>query len=254
MKFILSILALLLTLPALAAGTVQQSGNVTTGHSVMWTTNGVVQDGGPATAGNLTELGITKNGGLALCINSAPISQPYNELCLGVGTSAAATLSLQNYGGATAQPLRFVINGQSYDFPFTTNGNVVGPNSSTIGHAAVFANTTGTLLSDAGADPDLLILRKVSSGTTDTAATSDATIAWTSTATSTKTETLYSCGSSVSGRKLVIKDAAGTSATYPIVLSPAGGQTIDAQSTYPIYFNSQSVTIQCDGGTNWEIE
>ena len=141
------IAALLISLPAIA-GSITQSGSVTPGHGLSVVTNGVVQDSGAATNGFLTELGITKNGGLAFCINSGPITGPYNELCLGAGTSSAATLSLQNYGGAAAQPLRFIVNGQSYDFPFTTGGNVIGPNSSTVGHIAVFNNSSGTLLKD----------------------------------------------------------------------------------------------------------
>jgi hypothetical protein len=53
--------------------------------------------------------------------------------------------------GASALPLVFEYNGTAYSFPFTANGAVVGPNSSTAGHVAIWNNSAGTLLADGGA-------------------------------------------------------------------------------------------------------
>jgi hypothetical protein len=68
-------------------------------------------------------------------------------------------------------------------------------------------------------------------------------------------QNIYACGSGVSGRVLIIKDEKGNAATYPITITPASG-TIDNAANYVIYFNLQSVTLQCDGtssGTNWIV-
>ena len=109
MKKLLALLCLLLVFPAHAQ--VLQSGNVTPGHAAMWTAPSVIQDAGPATAGNLTELGITKNGGLPLCINTAAITGAYEEFCFTVNSSTGAFFTLQNFGGAAAMPLSATING-----------------------------------------------------------------------------------------------------------------------------------------------
>lgn len=152
MKKILAALVLLVTsaLPAISqnGANVRQSGTVTPNHVPMWTTNGVIQDGGTAAQGFLSSLGVTNNGGPGICINSAPITQPYNRLCLSAATAGAATLSLQALGGATAQNLNFNINGTTYRFPGTGSGDVVGPLSSIDGSIALFNGTTGQLLKD----------------------------------------------------------------------------------------------------------
>lgn len=146
------LLAVMTATPAFAqsGASVRQSGNVTPGHVPMWTTNGVIQDGGTAAQGFLTSLGVTNNSGPGICINSAPITAPYNRLCLSVGTSAAASISLQNLGGATAQRLDFIVNGVTYPFPGRGSGDVLGPGASTVGHVAIWNDTLGTLLADAG--------------------------------------------------------------------------------------------------------
>lgn len=146
------ILTFLLCLTTAAmAQSVQQSGSVTPGHAAAWLTNGVIQDAGTAASGKFTSLGTTGQGP-TICANSAPISQPYVAFCLAANTNSAAILSLQNYGGASAQPLQFNINGTVYDFPYTVGG-IVGPGSSTVGDAACWNNSSGNLLKDCGYAP-----------------------------------------------------------------------------------------------------
>ena len=142
--------AVLFATAALGAGTVQQSGTVTPGHVAAWSTTGVIQDGGPATAGFLKELGITANGGLPDCITSAAAPAPYSQLCFGVTTGGPGYVTLNSYGGAANATLDFIINGTTYAFPGTGNGNVVGPNASVDGDLAVFNGTSGNLLKDGG--------------------------------------------------------------------------------------------------------
>lgn len=146
------LLAVMTATPAFAqSGTaVRQSGNVTPGHVPMWTTNGVIQDGGTAAQGFLTSLGVTNNSGPGICINSAPITAPYNRLCFAVSTAANASISLQNLGGAPAERLNFIVNGVTYPFPGPGTGDVLGPGASTVGHVAIWNDTLGILLADAG--------------------------------------------------------------------------------------------------------
>ena len=109
---ILSILALLI---GSANAAVIQSGTVTPGHVGAWATTNVLQDGGPATNGVLTELG-TQNAGYGYCQNSAPITGPYRQLCMGFA-SGVATISASSYNGAGLSALSFVVNGIPFTFP-----------------------------------------------------------------------------------------------------------------------------------------
>jgi hypothetical protein len=143
-------LALLaVTGPALAQS-IQQSGTVTPGHAAQWVTSGILKDAGPATAGNLTELGISKNGGLPFCISSDPNpANPRVQLCEGVSLNGNGFISLNSYNGAATVPLDLNINGQIYQFPFVISG-IVGPGSAGVGNLACWNNTLGTLLKDCG--------------------------------------------------------------------------------------------------------
>lgn len=117
---------------------VKQSGSITPGHAVRWVSNGVVGDAGTAASGMLTTLGVTNNGGPGFCINTAPITQPYNQLCLQATTSGNAQLSYNAFGGATAGGLTFVING-------VASGLALVNLPVTAGNVACFADTGGTL-------------------------------------------------------------------------------------------------------------
>src|SRR5579884_2799361 len=157
---ILLLLALLLFSPAVQAQ-VTPSGNFTPGHTVRCanSTCTVVTDAGgsagSATAGigSLTELGIT-NTGTPFCINDAPTSGPYHQLCIGANSLGGGLLSYQSLGGASALPFSFNINGTSLNFPGAGTGNVSGPTTSTIGNVALWNSTTGVLLSN-GPSPSL---------------------------------------------------------------------------------------------------
>jgi hypothetical protein len=149
MKTVLALaLSLFLTTAASAQSYIYQSGNVTPNHAVRWITNGIVGDAGTAANGFLSSIGVLAQGP-GLCQQSAAPPSPYNQLCLGVNTAGAATISLQNYGGAAAQNLNFVINGVTYPFPYTIGG-IVGPSTSTVGDLVAFNNTTGSLAKDTG--------------------------------------------------------------------------------------------------------
>lgn len=140
---------LILACPALAQAQnpIKQSGTVTPGHVPYWVTNGVIGDAGTAANGKLTSLGITASGP-SFCINSAAItSAGWQQFCFGATTANGGTISIQNFGTAAAKPFIVTVNGTPYQFPFSLSG-ILGPNSSTIGHLAVWNNTIGTLLSD----------------------------------------------------------------------------------------------------------
>src|ERR1700722_7102380 len=111
LKKLLVLAALLAPLPA-GAQSVQQSGTVTRGHAAYWVTSGVIGDGGSSASSPISSFGVTNNGGSGICVNSAlPTSPGYQALCLGANTNGPATISLQNFGTAPAEPLQFVING-----------------------------------------------------------------------------------------------------------------------------------------------
>jgi hypothetical protein len=129
-----------------------QSGNVTPGHVTMWTTDGVVQDAGPATSGALTEVGITKEGGIALAINNTATSSMNGYVEWGVGVSNTGTITLyaESYGGAPVATLDFNINGVTYPFNPAGGGNITGPTIAVSGDLLSFNGTGGNLVQDSG--------------------------------------------------------------------------------------------------------
>lgn len=119
-----SLLALLLALlPAAAVAQVKQSGNVTPGHAVAWTTDGVIKDAGTPVSGALTGLGVTTSGP-GFCQNSGPITGPYNQLCLSV-TSTGGTLTFDSYQGASGG-MQLLQNGGPVIIPLTAVAAGVG--------------------------------------------------------------------------------------------------------------------------------
>ncbi len=124
------LLIFLAAITAVYGQSVQQSGAVTIDHVPVWLAPGVIGDGGSAASGVATSFGVTNNGGPGICVNSAPITGPYNQLCLAASTAANAQISLQNFGGATAQGLNLSINGTLLTFPSTpgsTFATITGP-------------------------------------------------------------------------------------------------------------------------------
>jgi len=117
---------------------VKQSGSVTPGHAVRWISNGTIADAGTATQGFLTSIGVTNNGGPGICINSAAITAPYNQLCLAVTTNSGVKISSYTYGGATTPGITFDING-------SVQGFLTATLPVSVGDAACFADTTGNI-------------------------------------------------------------------------------------------------------------
>jgi hypothetical protein len=147
--------AVLIALTSVAnAQSVQQSGVVTPGHATMWTTNGVIQDAGVATQGFLSAIGVTASGP-GICQNSGPATGAYNQICLSP-TSSSAKITVGSFGGATPS-FQFVVNGTTYNFPFTGPGTgIIGPVSSAIGDVACWNSTIGAALSDCGSGANLV--------------------------------------------------------------------------------------------------
>lgn len=93
----------------------------------------------------------------------------------------------------------------------------------------------------------------VSSGALDISSPTYGVVLWNSATTAPKSESIYLCDSSSSGRQLIIKDQIGTAATYAVTLTPVAG-TIDGSPTYIMNFNFQSVNLLCGGAGNWSIQ
>ena len=132
---------------------VKQSGNVTPGHATSWTTNGIIQDAGTAANGFLSSIGVVGQG-QTICQRTAAITAPaYQQLCWNLTDASGVQLVIQNFGADTPQPFSIVLNGTTYQFPYTVGG-IVGPVTTTIGHLAIWNNATGSLLADANAIND----------------------------------------------------------------------------------------------------
>lgn len=110
-----------------AAGTVTQGGSTVTPNTVSyWLANGVI--GGTATSADspITSFGVTNGNGNGICDNSARVSSgAWIGLCLGF-TGGIPTISVQNYGAASTQPLQFIVNGTTYPFPGSLTNITIG--------------------------------------------------------------------------------------------------------------------------------
>lgn len=221
-------LALILMLAPIVAQAqnVQQSGQITPGHTPVWVTSGVVKDAGPATAGNVTEFGITRNGGLPFCISTSTgliTGTPYDQMCLSVTLNGAARLDVNSKNGAASIPMVIAINGT----PVFTSGSTPAQ------VPLIFPVTSGT--------------------TASPPAVFDVTVAWQSAAAASKTTTIAACNAAISGFKVTVKDEIGNSATFPITTTPGAG-TIEQRASYTqLDHNFSSITVQCDGISNWMI-
>jgi hypothetical protein len=141
-------LSLLATpLYAQSGASVRQSGaSVTPGTVPYWVTNGVIGDSVSAADSPVTSLGVTNNGGAGFCVSSDRITASgRNQLCFGAQTSGPATISLQNYGTASAQGLNFVINGTTVALPTGGGTFIFGNGPFTPGDVACFLNTGGVV-------------------------------------------------------------------------------------------------------------
>ena len=102
---------LLALIPAVALGQVRQSGNVSPGHVACWTTSGIIQDGGTATAPFCNIMGVVGNGiGAPFFVDTNPTTGPFNQFTTSFNATAFQ-LDLTALGGATHIPLQFCVNG-----------------------------------------------------------------------------------------------------------------------------------------------
>lgn len=113
---------------------VAQSGHVTPGHLVAWTTDGVIQDAGtPAQPFVTGGLGILSSNTTSFSIVNNPVSGAYSSLSLGI-TASAANLTIASFGGAAPLPFNIVLNGVTIPFPgpagpflSLAGGTITGP-------------------------------------------------------------------------------------------------------------------------------
>ena len=149
---------------------VYQSGLPKTGHASAWISNGVIGDAGPASAGALTELGIT-NSGTPFCINDAAPPGPYHQLCFGALALGGGLLNYGPYNGGSTLPFSvtatgpLILNSQTQqieakNLPLTLTGNVqlcVSPTTGVLSQAS-----TGGC--GAGPAPPQFLLLQASAG------------------------------------------------------------------------------------------
>ena len=125
-----------------AQAQVQYSPPVTVGHVPYWAAPGVIQDAGTADDSPITSLGVTGQ----ICTNSARASTgSWNSLCLQANTGSPSTVSVQNYGTASAQGLNFIINGTIVSIPTGAQTFILGNGPFTIGDVPCFQATSGTI-------------------------------------------------------------------------------------------------------------
>jgi len=222
---------LIASLPAGAAEYIQQGGNVTQGHVGSWTAPGILQDGGPATAGKVTELGITRNGGLPFCIYTGQTS-PTVRLCFTVSSTDGATITMVNSGS----PLPFNVNYNGVISPFSIPVPVSLANGGT--GVALTANNGGIVYSNAST---LAILSGTSTAGLPLISGSNAVPSWgsrsgntTTFATSTGTLTNGNCVSINAGNFI---DAGGPCTTG------GGGGTVSAGTAGQLTYYAGSGTV-----------
>jgi len=100
------------------------------------------------------------------------------------------------------------------------------------------------------------VSRVVSSGSADSASTSDQTIVWNSSSSSVKTETLPQCTSSapIVGHVFWIKGAKGDEATNHITVQATGGSTFDGNGIAIVNVAFGGYGFQCDAaGGNYDV-
>ena len=141
MKKILLALALLLVPLSALGQSVQQSGSVVPGQVPYWVTNGVIGNSGNAADSAITSLGVTNATTSGFCVSSGrSTASGRQQLCFGAPLNSAATISLQNYGTATAQNLQFVINGTTISIPTGGGGTIPQITVPQVNGGAVCAN------------------------------------------------------------------------------------------------------------------
>ena len=100
--------------------------------------------------------------------------------------------------------------------------------------------------------PTIQSYRKVLSGSTDFALTTDAVIVWESSTATAKSEVLPAASSVTTGTTMTVKDGYGNAQLYPITVSTISG-TFDGQSSFVIAVNRAAISFVSDGVSLWSI-
>lgn len=174
LRAVLALISMVACSAAFGQGSILQGGTWTPGHVPMYVGSGssqaIVQDSGPAGGGGaglgLSELLLTARGtgtapyagqgtgpfGTNSCDYDAPTNNPtgYHFLCFSANAQGGGLVAYGAGGAASSLPFNFIVNGQTYQFPFVTGG-IVGPSTTVVNDAACWGNTVGTLLKDCGA-------------------------------------------------------------------------------------------------------
>ena len=221
----------------------------------------------PLAGGTLTGPLTGTSGSFPSGLTSTPISGSTGAFTT-LGASGVATLT--GTGTALSVTNNASVGGTLGVTGVTTlNGNLVANAQVNIGNIFSTAEAPGVLLGgfvdvNTAGDPVLVdnvgtlypqnglyfTVRRITSGSTDTATYSDDTVAWRSASGAAKAESIPACLEytgypTATGQFLTIKDEQGDANTNPITITPAGG-TIDGASNYVIGANHGSVTLQCD--------
>jgi|SRR5215472_18009144 len=192
---------------------IQQSGTVTPGHAVCWTTNGVVQDCGTSATPFLTTLGVVGQG-TNLCAWSGPPSGAANRICFNT-TPTALSLNFDNLNGATGSAQVCV------------NGACSGLN--TQNHVTVGVRSTNASSVAASPTTDYFLCLDSTSNTIAVSLPATPTI----------------------GLSYLIKDCTGQAGTHSITITPAAGN-IDGNSNYVMSVPFQSVGLTYTGA-QWSL-
>lgn len=160
------------------------------------------------------------------CRYDAPIDNPtgYHVLCFSPNAQGGGLLTYNARGSASPLPFQCIINGILISPCFGGGGS-------------------------SGFTPNI---RLITTGNVDAVAPTDVTVVWDSAVASTKTETAPDCGPANKARILTFKDMIGSAQAFPITIS-APSSTIDGSATFVLRTNKSSMTMQCDGISNYVV-
>jgi hypothetical protein len=159
-KFVLALFLALIPTLAWAQGAVLQGGAIVKFDLPGWVQDKTISSGSKIFTDNFRgfqPFHVYDGGGPAICTEDALTNGPYHQICFGHDSSGNATISINNGNGATAKAFNITVNGNVYPFPGPGTGNVLGPTPTVVGNAALWNNTSGGLLADAGAPPTLRV-------------------------------------------------------------------------------------------------